>query len=308
MRALHWFAGLLYRLGYLLHRKAMQNLFCYDLKNPKIPLVAVSSLRAGGGGKTPVVCALAKHFIAKGAKVAVVVTPVYGCKKKWMQWTGATSLVEVSDEGAMLASYGLDVFSGNKRKRVLEHILALGYDLIILDGAEEDYRIQGLKRLWLDSGEPKSFTELLPLGPWRSFYKDHSHQDLRVSVARSKETLADVNLQTYGPFNFIGQLPHKLPWGVVVGIGDPTAFIQQMCKAIEGTPKFIDVLPDHSPRLLGQITKRLREGMGVVCTLKDAIKLPQSMSHHPRLFIAQVEVHWSQHMILQIESYVGFKT
>ena len=136
------------------------------------PVISVGNLTVGGTGKTPAVAMLAKYFIARGKRVAVLSRGYGGSLRGEAVVSDGKKLfltvAEAGDEPYLLASTipGLMAVVGANRFRA--GILAmkrLAPDIFILDDGFQHLRLQRrLDILLLDSGRPFGNGRTLPAG------------------------------------------------------------------------------------------------------------------------------------------------
>ncbi len=136
------------------------------------PVISVGNLAVGGTGKTPAVAMLAKYFIARGKRVAVLSRGYGGSFRGEAVVSDGETLfltaAEAGDEPYLLASTipGLMAVVGANRFRA--GILAmerLAPDIFILDDGFQHMRLQRtLDILLLDSGRPFGNGRTLPAG------------------------------------------------------------------------------------------------------------------------------------------------
>lgn len=151
----------------------------YDAVTPQklpVPVISVGNLTVGGSGKTPLVAAIAKALLARGAPVAVV-SRGYGRE-------GHAPFVLVSDGDHILVSAreggdepvelaaqipGLVVAVGADRVRTGKTVLEkLGPHVIVLDDGFQHRRLaRDVDLVCFDCGESASSLHLLPAGRLR---------------------------------------------------------------------------------------------------------------------------------------------
>lgn len=111
-----------------------------------LPILVIGSLRAGGGGKTPVVEWLARQF----PEAAILVHPT----------PDEQVLLEEEFPGRVFASRSFVKAWGEARKA--------GFAWAISDGGFQDPRLEkGALALIVDEVVPKNVSNLLPFGQWR---------------------------------------------------------------------------------------------------------------------------------------------
>ena len=159
------------------------------------PVISVGNLTVGGTGKTPAVAMLARHFIARGKKVAVLSRGYGGALRgrEALVSDGETiflSAVEAGDEPFLLASSvpGLAVVVGSDRYGAgLRALERLAPDIFILDDGFQHLRLRrDLNILLLDSSRPFGNERVLPAGLLREPQSAGNRADL-IIYTRSSE-------------------------------------------------------------------------------------------------------------------------
>lgn len=134
-------AGSIYRVLSGLHRR-------WRGRNPakSLPILVIGSLRAGGGGKTPVTAWFAEQL----PEAAILVHPT-------------------PDEQVLLeARFPGRVFAGRAFPQAWERAQAAGFPCAVADGGYQDPRLDGgVKLLLWDEMPASGVDQLLPVGPWR---------------------------------------------------------------------------------------------------------------------------------------------
>jgi tetraacyldisaccharide 4'-kinase len=166
-------------------------------------VVSVGNLTVGGSGKTPFVAALAREFLGRGERVAVL-SRGYGRRSR-------SAFVLVSDGSRVLASAeesgdepleiagevrGLAVAVGQDRAAVGRELLArLGPHIIVLDDGFQHRRLRrNLDLVCMDAREPVENLRLLPWGrlrePLESLARAHAVVWTRWSEGAPSEELS----------------------------------------------------------------------------------------------------------------------
>ncbi|MEM7164598.1 MAG: tetraacyldisaccharide 4'-kinase [Planctomycetota bacterium] len=264
------------------------------------PVISVGNIVAGGTGKTPVVEALAREWLARGGKPALLSR-------------GYKGGVDGNDEYRLLQRRLPKVphFQNRDRWRGGRELLAAhaDVDLFILDDGFQHRRLhRDLDLLLLDCTRPFGYGHCLPRGllrePWTALARADAFLLTRVEAA-NPEKLAMTRAflaQRFPQIPVIDVAPSygellattagsdsaampKLPWDVArtkswaafAGIGNPAAFFQAVRDQgldLRETRSF----PDHHPfgsRELA-VLAQWGQGLGVeglVCTEKDGVKL-----------------------------------
>jgi len=247
-----------------------------------LPAMSVGNLTVGGTGKTPVASWFVARLQARGAHPALLLRG-YG-DDEWRvheRLTPGAAVIVNPDRvaGAVTA-----------RER--------GADCVVLDDAFQHRRARRLSDVVLvgaDQWQPAA--RLLPAGPYRESFGALARATaviVTVKAARvdtvdaavdavlrhvDPSRLAVVELAATGLRDALGQADAPALRGLrvtaVSAIGNPAAFEQQLERggAVIGAHLRY---PDHHQFTGGEISEMVRvaeQGDGVVCTLKDAVKL-----------------------------------
>ncbi len=139
-------------------------------ERPPVPLIVVGNLVAGGGGKTPLVAAIATELRALGLQVAVISRGYGGAEpSRPLRIEPDTPATIAGDEAAMLArSLELPVWVCRRRRRAMEAALNAGADVIIADdGLQHRDLPRSLEIVVVDGERGFGNGRLLPAGPLR---------------------------------------------------------------------------------------------------------------------------------------------
>lgn len=271
----------------------------------EVPIVSVGNLAVGGTGKTPMVDYIAKHYLSKGKRVAVV-SRGYGGR-------GAGDLGVVSDgqnihlsadvsgdEPRLLAERnpGLIVVVAPRRSQgVRAAIDRFGAEVVVLDDGFQHLAVQrDLDVVLLDAKRPLGNGQVLPAGLLREFSRALRRADLFVLTRSADGT--DPTLTLPGPFL---TSRHELGDRVVSLSGqtqDLAFFQSQRVAAFAGVANpesfFADLrakglhlvttlpFPDHvayRPAEMAKIVAACSNIDSLLTTEKDAIKLTEA--HFP---------------------------
>ncbi|MDW7643591.1 MAG: tetraacyldisaccharide 4'-kinase [Desulfuromonadales bacterium] len=271
-----------------------------------VPVLSVGNITAGGTGKTPVVDAIVKHFLAKGLRVAVVSRGYGGTLKEGVGVVSAGEGPQLTadlcgDEPFLLARRNPQalVFVARKRadgvRTAVEHYQA---ELIILDDGFQHLAVQrDVDILLLDGSKPLGNGQVLPAGLLREFPSAVKRADLLVftrcpevsnppSIPRhqgkkpafySQHLLASEATSLTGDVVPLTRLQTKK--GVAfAGIADPISFFGAL--AAKGLRLAENLaLSDHvvyDEQLLKRLRCLAKEADYLVTTEKDAVKLDQT--------------------------------
>lgn len=270
-----------------------------------VPVISVGNITAGGTGKTPFVAWLARLFVIRKRRPAIL-----------SRGYGGDPRSGVDDENEMLARLagGVPVVVdpdrvAGARRAVREH----GADVLILDDGFQHRRLaRELDIVLIDALRPFGAGRMLPRGllrePLRGLRRagmvivtrcdlvgPERLQAIRdrlgtlapgvpVACCRTVVTglrpLGDAGLEPVEP-----QALREGRWAAFCGIGNPEGFGRTLEKA-GCRPAFLDAFADHTtytPRTIEAVLAKARaEGCtGVVTTEKDAVKLERVISRPP---------------------------
>ncbi len=267
-----------------------------------LPAVSVGNLTVGGTGKTPIAAWAAARLRARGARPAVVMRG-YG-----------------DDEPLVHAHLNpaIPVFTNVSRVRGAEQARAAGADCVVLDDAFQHRQIARVTDWVLVAAERwREDLEVLPAGPLREPLGALSRAHVLVVTRKSAprevadgvadriarrfprlgvavchlalETVVDAHTGERQPLDV-------LRGRMIVGaaaVGSPADFFAQLADA--GIPVDERSFADHhafTPADVDALAHRATRTNGLVCTLKDAVKLapmwPRAAG--PLWYVSQIAV------------------
>lgn len=270
-------------------------------QTPAIPALSLGNLSVGGTGKTPVAAWAASRLAQAGARPAVVLRG-YGDDEPLVHATLNPALIVVTDAD---------------RVRGVEQARALGADCAILDDAFQHRRVGRTADWVLVSAEQwRPDLRSVPAGPLREPASSLGRADLlvvtRKSASRERaeevaEALApqlrkggEIAVCHLAPYAIVdARTGHREPlsWlegreiAAVAAVGAPDAFFAQL--AAHGAQLDDIAYPDHHAFDARDVARLVGAGArgGVVCTLKDAVKLaPQWPPSAPPLWYVSQRV------------------
>jgi tetraacyldisaccharide 4'-kinase len=249
-----------------------------------IPVLSLGNLSVGGTGKTPLAAWAAGRLGAAGARPAVVLRG-YG-----------------SDEPLVHAKLNpeIAVVTDADRVRGVLRARQLGADCAILDDGFQHRRIRRTADWVLVAAEQwRDDLRILPTGPLRESADALHRADMLIVTRKSapREVAEDVAAQLAGALRdrHAVAICHLAPYAVVdavtahreplswlnghrltavAAIGAPDPFFAQL--AAQGAQLDPMSFPDHHAFDARDVERIVRSGArhdGVVCTLKDAVKL-----------------------------------
>jgi tetraacyldisaccharide 4'-kinase len=314
------FGWWLKRLAYRLRLIPRRHLPC--------PVLSVGNLTTGGTGKTPIVIHLAKHFIQRGLKVAIL-SRGYGGHRKNDQplWVSdghkiLAGPVEAGDEPVLIAHKvpkAAVIVCADRYRAGMEAVHQFSPDLVILDdGFQRRFSLhRDLDLLVVDGIHPFSTGRVLPAGLLReplSALADasvfilnkvnfaHSPKDIR-TVLTKYNPRAPVVESTYRPSHLRDLLTGKnikpsilenVPVGVLAGIGNPISFVRTLAD-FNVVVRHAYPLSDHfeyTPESLESIASDARERglLYLVTTEKDEVKIPRSFAQ--KIPVLVLDIDW----------------
>jgi tetraacyldisaccharide 4'-kinase len=237
-----------------------------------VPLIIVGNLVAGGGGKTPVVMALAKHLKKQGKRVHLIAKGYGGTTTSPTRVTNAHTAEQVGDEPLLLKNIA-PTFIGRNRRATAE-FAAVGTDIIISDdGLQNPHLIPTLALLVMDArgiGNGK----IMPAGPLR--------EPLQAAARRAHaliQTSGTSNLKTSLPVlrtSLTMTNPDELAGQQVVafaGMANPEKFFSTCREAGANLARCIS-FSDHHFYSDAELTRLKAYGHKLVTTEKDYVRLP----------------------------------
>lgn len=290
---------------------------------PPFPVISVGNLAAGGAGKTPVVIHLAQELLRRGQRVAVLSHGYGGTGKGPMIVSRGDGEVllsaeEAGDEAVLVARRCPDavVLAGRKRVELSQVAEELGATVAVVDDGFQHLAIErDLDVVVLDGSAPFGNGHLLPRGPLRERPAALARADLcwiskvdqgdatkvaelsaRLRRLCGKEAVQS-RYRVSGLLHADGSPASETLRGedvfLLAAVARPGSFrrtLEQMGAQVVGEL----LLPDHRAVDASGIAEALRrmEAAGarfLVCTEKDAVKLPDAARREERLRVVAVE-------------------
>lgn len=275
---------------------------------PRLPLVVVGALRAGGSGKTSVAAEVAMRWRRKGLRVAILayrLGPGSGGDRDLEEVLPDSDWRRTSEEAVLLRRLtGARVFATRHRARAWRRLAEDGgdlggpFDVAVSDDGFQDPRLSGAFQVLLRApGESPGLFDLLPAGPWRETRAAAARADLVLegplpgaSLGNSQDTEPG---RSYPWFSRRLLLPEGFdparPWAALCGLGDNRGFLEGLAGAGIRISAALR-LPDHAAAAEARLEGLVRRAgaPGILCTRKDFLKLdPEAVRRHQVLPVDQ---------------------
>jgi tetraacyldisaccharide 4'-kinase len=283
-----WPMAQLYGLLAELRRQAFRTGY-FRSERPRVPVIVVGNVVAGGAGKTPAVMAVVQYLQAGGLKVGVVSRGYGRTGRDCVEVTAATPIEESGDEPALIGrATGAPVFVANHRTEAARSLLATypHTQVIVCDDGLQHYALQRDIEIAVFDERGVGNGWLLPAGPLREPWPERLQRGVR-SGGRgvdlvlhtgnhaafagfgSTRKLAEHAVRVDGSLVSLESLSGK-PLVALAGIAKPEAFFA-MLRARGLTLEEARALPDHYD--FDSYPEPLDKGRTLICTEKDAVKL-----------------------------------
>jgi tetraacyldisaccharide 4'-kinase len=286
-------------------RNALYGKGVLPIRSAGVPVLSVGNITAGGTGKTPFVAWLARLFVIRKRRPAIL-----------SRGYGRHARSGVDDENAMLARLAADVpivvdpdRVAGARRAVREH----GADVLILDDGFQHRRLaRELDIVLIDALWPFGAGRMLPRGLLREPLGGLRRAGVLIvtrcdlvgaeRVQEIKDRLGELapgvplaccrtvvtGLRPVARPDGEPAEPralHEGRWAAFCGIGNPEGFARTLARAGCRT-EFLQVFADHTPytpRMLSAILDRAHAAgcTGVLTTEKDAAKLERIAARPP---------------------------
>lgn len=258
-------------------------------------VVIVGNVLAGGVGKTPVVIALAQHLRRQGWTVGVI-SRGYGrtghdCREVQLDSTPGA----VGDEPVLIRRRAsVPVFVAPRRADAAQALLAAypGTQVILCDDGLQHYGLQRDIEICVFDDRGVGNGYLLPAGPLRERWPRsvdlilHTGPQPAFKGFTAPRTLASHALRADGSQVALATLnePGARPLLAVAAIAQPEEFFAMLRAAGLALTETVG-LPDHDS--FDHWDPRVDQGLSVLCTEKDAIKL---WRHNPDSLAVPLQV------------------
>ena len=293
-------------------------------------IVCIGNITSGGTGKTPIAIEIAKYFLSKKSKVAVI-TRGYNAKlprndRVSLVSDGNDILIDPENcgEEAYLIAKSVPkalVLVGKDRVKASRAAIKLGAEVLILDDAFQYLRLNRNKDiLMIDSYNPFDNGNLLPRGKLRELPDSISRASAIIISNTNSRKLSDYELNTikkYAKSTPIGKINYRIHQLTALntkkilsmneakglkclafcGIGNPESFIDSL-KRNEISILQYKIYPDHYLYEFTDIEKIIRLAKeykieNIITTEKDAIKIDELCQAAPVTFwMTKLDVLW----------------
>jgi len=288
---------------------------------PAIPMVVVGALRAGGSGKTSVTLELARIFLGRGLRVAILAYRMgrgrRGADPDFSEVGDGDDWRLFSEEAVMLRrDTGARVFATRNRayawKRLHQYDVHGGrsFDLILSDDGFQDPRLDGAFRILLEApGERPGLFDLLPGGHFRETRACRRRADLILQGPYQEGDLGEAR-EGASAYRFVRRifLPQGLDrgrrWIAASSLGENSGFLA--CLRGAGiNPVAVLEGRNHAAPPLGIIRSLEARfpGAGILCTRKDGVRWEGPDSPLPDFRVVDQEIRLETEIMDRISAY-----
>ncbi len=277
---------------------------------PPVPLIVVGNLVVGGGGKTPLVIALARHFSQRGFQAAVISRGYGGAEPAVPEQVPLDGdPAHVGDEPLEIAQgCRLPVWICRSRKAAMNAAVNAGANLVIADdGLQHGALPRSFEICVVDGSRGLGNRHMLPAGPLRQPLSRMGQVDLVMikggdwqwpgGARYSLEPVATVRLDTGEERSLERWADHEVD--AVCAIAHPDSFFSLLERSgirLRARRAF----PDHHP--FGRDDLAGLKGP-VMVTAKDAVKL-ERLDPGVEVWVVRVAARIPAGALEQIETHV----
>lgn len=243
-----------------------------------VPVVVVGNIVAGGAGKTPVVIAMAQHFLAHGIACGIVSRGHGRRGSGCTEVTAASDPADVGDEPLLIASHcAVPVVVGARRADAVRLLMRNhpGTRVVLSDDGLQHHALARDVEVVVFDDRGIGNGWLLPSGPLRERWPRPADLVLRSEQAQGlpgfviRRRLGGDAVRADGARVSLAELTRS-PCAALAGIARPGAFFAMLRAAGLDLAATV-ALPDHhdfAAPLAG-----LPATLPLLCTEKDAVKL-----------------------------------
>ncbi len=247
-----------------------------------VPVLVVGNVVAGGGGKTPLVMALVRHFQGQGMAVGVVSRGYGRAGKKCQEIFLGTPVLESGDEAALIKrATDAPVFVASKRIQAAQALLDAypATQLLICDDGLQHYALARDIEMAVFDDRGIGNGWLLPAGPLREPWPQRLHSGISLVLHTGSKPafdgyiasrkLADHAVAADGRKVTLQSLQAQ-SLVALAAIAHPEAFFTMLKERGLSLAETI-ALPDHDD--FADYALLVKNGSTLLCTEKDAVKL-----------------------------------
>ncbi|NFV80857.1 tetraacyldisaccharide 4'-kinase [Magnetospirillum aberrantis] len=267
---------------------------------PKVPVICVGNIVAGGAGKTPTCLALAERLHARGRHPHFL-TRGYGGTEVGPRAVDPVrhDAARVGDEALLLAGHA-PTWVARWRPDGAMAAAEMGADLIVMDDGFQNASLEkDLSLVVVDGGYGFGNARPMPAGPCR--------EDIRAGLARA-DAVVMIGDDRTGAARWFGSLPvlraRLIPGPeaadfagrkvvAFAGIGRPAKFFDTL-ESVGAQVVAAHSFPDHHPYGRAEIEALIQEAEAqealLSTTAKDAVRVPSDL--RSRLSVLTVRLEW----------------
>ena len=258
---------------------------------PKVPVIVVGNISAGGSGKTPLVIALCRLLKDSGSKPGII-SKGYGRKSsKTVGVSPGSSTLQCGDEPVLLAQRtGVPVVVANDRHEAVSTLLDAGVEVILSDdGLQQSDFARSMEICVVDGARGLGNQHLIPAGPLRE--PEQRLERVTYVVSNGKwagspswldvvqmelcaEEFCELDGDAVYSIDEFRQKHTGLQLHIVAGIGNPTRFFDMLGKMGFEQPQYELVthrFADHHAYRKHDFDV-MKGASAIVMTEKDAVK------------------------------------